>query len=178
MKKYILTFFLLPIVILSSCSVYEDIYFLEDGRVKYNMTIDGGEMMALVGESSLKGKNGYPKDSIINFSQIVRDTLDIIPAEIEQDVKNIEPIYMRVQNNDSLGILKISVYGDFDNMESFTNAFASMSKIEGQIKKRENNPMSKFSIDNLFNKNTLPGMEQAKTHCYSAGKRRDNKSEY
>lgn len=156
MKKLIFTLFLLPILILSSCSVYEDIHFLEDGRVKYNMTIDASEMMTLVGQSSLKSnEKDYPQDSIINFSQIVRDTLNNISPEIEQDLKNIEPIYMRIQNNDSLGILKISLYGDFENMETFTNAFASMSKIENEVKDKGNSSFNKYSIDNLFNRNSF-----------------------
>ena len=157
MKQTIAVVFFSLFLISTGCSVYEDIYFLEDGKVKYNMTIDGADVMALAGSSSLKNNNNkFPKDSIINFAQIVRDTLDIIPQEIEQDLKNIEPLYMRVQNDDSLGILKISLYGDFDNMEAFTNAFTSMSKIEGQVKNRKgDNPMNKFSIDNLFNRNSF-----------------------
>jgi len=155
MKKTAVTTFFLLLILLTSCSVYEDIYFLENGKMKYDMTIDASEMMSLVGQSSLNSSTSYPKDSIINFSQIVKDTLDNIPPEIEQDLKNIEPIYMRIQNNDSLGILKISIYGDFDNMEAFAEAFKSMSKIESQVKSRVNNPANKFSLDNLFSRNSF-----------------------
>ncbi len=155
MKKLIFAIFSVSILFFSSCSVYEDLYFLENGQVKYNMTVDASDMMSMVGQSSLKSGDNYPKDSIINFTQIVRDTLKNISPDIEQDLKNIEPLYMRVQNNDSLGILKISLYGDFDNMQAFTNAFNSMSKLESEIKNKENNPLKKMSVDNLFSRNVF-----------------------
>ncbi|MDH6310254.1 hypothetical protein M2451_003156 [Dysgonomonas sp. PFB1-18] len=154
MKKLIITIFSL-FLLLTSCSVYEDLYFLENGQVKYNMTIDAAELLAIAGTSSLKNSNNkYPKDSIMNFSEIIRETVDSIPSGMEQDIKNTEPLYMRVQNDDSLGIFKISIYGDFDNIDAFTNAFASMSKLEKEGKSKTNNSFSKFYVNDPFGRNS------------------------
>jgi len=154
MKKIIAAIFLFPVVLLTGCSVYEDLYFLEDGQVKYNMTIDAGELMSIAGTSSLKGNDKLPKDSIINFSQLVKDSLkNNISPETEQHLKNIEPLFMRVENNDSEGVMKISLFGDFANFDAFTKAFASMSEMESKIKNKENNPISRLSVDNIFSRN-------------------------
>lgn len=155
MKKLTIIIFSF-LLLLSSCSVYEDLYFLENGQVKYNMTIDAAELLAIAGTSSLKSNNNkFPKDSIMNFSEVVRETMDSIPSDMEQDIKNTEPLYMRVQNDDSLGVFKISIYGDFDNIDAFTDAFASMSKIEREVKEKKRGSFDKFSVNNLFDRNSF-----------------------
>ncbi len=155
MKKLTIIIFSL-LLLLSSCSVYEDLYLLENGQVKYNMTIDAAELLAIAGTSSFKSSNNnYPKDSIMNFSQVIREAADSISSGMEQDIKNIEPLYMRIENNDSLGIFKISVYGDFDNMDAFTNAFASMSKLEKEGKGKKNGSFERFYVNNPFGRNSF-----------------------
>jgi len=155
MKKIISIIISLSFLAFVSCSVYEDLYFLENGQMKYNMTIDASELMSIVGQSSLSKEKDYPKDSIINFSQIVRDSLKNISPEIDQELKNIEPLNFRVQNNDSLGILKISLFGDFENFDAFTNALSSISRLESQIKNNKSNPLTKLSANNIFSQNSF-----------------------
>lgn len=150
MKKLIFLFSII-IISITSCSVYEDIYFSENGTVKYNMTIDAGELLSIAGQSSLKGTESLSKDSTISFAQIIKDTLLNIPPEMEQDLRNIEPLNMRMESNDSLGILKLSFFGDFDNIEAMNKAFISMAKMEDEIKKSGNRSLNKFSPNNLFN---------------------------
>lgn len=154
MKKL---FILLSVICLvfSSCSVYEDIHFLENGNMKYSMTIDAGEMVAALGSSSLKtGKNDIPSDSIIYFSRIIKDSLNNIPADIAQDLKNIEPLYMHIKTDESNNEYKISICGDFDNVQAFSDAFASMGKLEEYIKK-SNDKAKKFSFESLYNNSQL-----------------------
>lgn len=139
----------------TSCSVYEEFYFSENGSVKYSLIIDASEMKKIMGTSSLGNDYDYPSDSIISFSDIIKDSLKTIPAEYANDIKNIEPINLRIQNNDSLNILKMSVYGDFKDMEAFTSAFASLAKLEHDVNLTKNfSAVDKYSFSNFFNKNT------------------------
>ncbi|NDV77827.1 hypothetical protein [Dysgonomonas sp. 511] len=146
MKKILFTLSLIITIFLASCSVYEDIYLLENNGLKYNMTLDASEMMAMVSQSSMPSKTKLPKDSVISFAQMAKDSLQI-SDDIKEDLKNIEPLFVRIQNDDETGILKISLFGEFENTDAYSKAFASLGKLSSKAQELKANPSGKFPIE-------------------------------
>lgn len=144
-------------VFLSSCSVYENIYFLENGDVKYDMSIDAGEMIAAMSNMEIKTPGNLPTDSIIHLADLIKDSLEVSTNEIQDAIKNIEPIYLKYENNAAEGKFGISIYGDFDNADALNKAFASMAQLEQYMSKNkvEGAVNNNFSLDNLYNESRL-----------------------
>jgi hypothetical protein len=155
MTKLLFALFLIISLFLSSCSVYEDIYFLEGGKVKYQITIDASELAALGEESSLNINKGLPSDSIIYFSQLIKDSLKTIPAEIAQNMEDISSLYVHIKRDKAKSEYKISICGDFDNTEAFIKAFSSLSKLEEYIKENKPTAGSEFPTKILFDKTLI-----------------------
>lgn len=120
---------------LSSCSVYEDIYFLEDGGVKYQMSIDGSSILSIAPDMSSGINASFPSDSIIYFSQLIKDSLKSvsITPEMEKELNNIASLYLKIDNDIDNKKFSISINGDFDNILAFNNAFASMVNLKAMM---------------------------------------------
>ena len=138
-------------VFLSSCSVYENIYFLENGNVKYDMSIDAGEMIAAMSNMEIKTPGNLPTDSIIHLADLIKDSLEVSTNEIQDAIKNIEPIYLKYENNAAESKFGISIYG------ALNKAFASMAQLEQYLSKNkeEGAVNNNFSLDNLYNESRL-----------------------
>ncbi|WP_029904610.1 hypothetical protein [Prevotella sp. 10(H)] len=147
MKKITYIILFLATLFISSCSVYEDIYFMENGSVKYQTAIDASEFMALSGKSSVDMNGKMPEDTLISFSELLKDTLKTISPELEQDIKNIEPLFMRMESSKEQQTFKISIYGDFKDVQSLSDAFNSMNKLQNYIKVQQGKNPKLFSND-------------------------------
>lgn len=157
MKKYLFVLLLLISTCFSSCAIYENIYFQEDGSVKYDMFIDASEILSMTSDMNMNMPDKLPTDSTIYLSDIIKDTLDITD-DIKEDMKNIAPLAIRMQNDMTNKKLGISLSGTFKNAEAFNKAFISMKKLENKIKSENDKALAlnkNMSIDRLYNESSL-----------------------
>ena len=150
MKKnlHITLFTIISALLLSSCSVYEEITFHKGGKMSYNMTFDAGELLKMFPEKGISG--GKMSDSIISFAEMIeKEKTEMIGQypDMEKDLDNIKPLYMRFVENAEKCECYISIYGDFKDSEALANAFQSMNNLASQAKDTDNKiPASKENM--------------------------------
>ena len=91
MLAIMLTFF-------TSCQFSENIYIDEDGTGKMSFTMDGSELMEMMGDEMSKGKE-ESIDSIISFKELFKEKADSISKlpQAEQDkIKQLENFKMHM----------------------------------------------------------------------------------
>ncbi|SBV92470.1 hypothetical protein [uncultured Dysgonomonas sp.] len=157
MKRYLSILFLLITVFFNSCAIYENIYFQEDGSVKYDMSIDASEILSMTSDMNMSMADKIPTDSVIYLSDILKDTLNITD-DMKKDMINIAPLAIRMQNDVANKKLGISLSGSFKDAEAFNKAFVSMKKLEDKIKSKDEEAQSlsqNLSIDKLYNLTSL-----------------------
>lgn len=155
MRKFLATFCILVSMIFSSCSVYENIYFLDDGSVKYELAIDGKEMMAAISSMDVKNFDNIPSDSVIHLVDLIKDSIDVSSKDIQEALTTIEPIYIKYENNIAEGKLGVSLYGNFENADALNKAFAAMSQLDKYRNKDNADATQNFPIEALYNETIL-----------------------
>ena len=121
------------------------------------MSIDASEILSMTSDMNLNMQDKIPTDSIIYLSDFVKDTLNITDEE-KEDMANIAPLAIRLQNDMANKKLGISISGTFKDAEAFNKAFISMKKLEDKIKARDKEAQSlsqNLSIDKLYNLSSL-----------------------
>lgn len=159
-KTYYILFFTLT-TLLSSCSIYENVYFAADGQVKYEMLIDASGMLAAMPDISNKiDKETTGNDSIISFSNILKEKypdIDNLSQEKQDMINKIEPFYLKINNNQTESQLSILFAGEFENTQSMNEAFAALKILEEEQKAEKTKinsmptgNMDKFILDSQF----------------------------
>ncbi|GEM_PF-1474719 len=149
---------LISIFFFSSCSVYENIYFSENGNVKYEMTIDASEMLKSMPFTDDNYSSKLPSDSVIHLASVIGDSLGFATNDtLRQAIKDIEPLYFMYQTNPSDKMLKVSMYGDFANIEALNKALTSMCVLNEQLDKGQQAdiPKESFPLAKLYGRSNL-----------------------
>jgi len=110
MKAHSLCILILMIVI-NSCSVYEDIKFKEDGSVYYELTLKQRE-----------GSSSHSQDTISSLPALASTYLKNT-SELKRDLDNITPVFIKFEGAD------IVFYGDFENADSLNSSIKSIYNI-------------------------------------------------
>lgn len=137
MKKYLISILSITLLIIfsSSCSVYEEITLHKNGQMSYTMKFDATELMKMVPDK--KTATSKISDSIIYVGQMLKDEkMNIINKypELNEDIENVSPIFLRTVENGTTGEFHISLGGEFKDVEEFNKAFRSMAKIAAASK--------------------------------------------
>lgn len=149
---------LISIFLFSSCSVYENIYFSENGNVKYEMTIDASEMLKSMPSANDNYSDKLPSDSVIHLASVMGDSLNIATNDtLRQAIKDIEPLYLTYKTNPSDKTLKVSMYGDFANIEALNKALTSMCILNEQLNngQQADIPKESFPLAKLYARSSL-----------------------
>lgn len=126
-------------LILAGCSIYEDVYFNEDGTVAYSLQVDASEVMAM----TPSGKNTYAgigKDTIISFAEVInkhKDSLAVLSDEQRDLVESLYPLIMKVESDTIDKKLVMSISGEFKNAEALNKAFISMNEMDDFLNKNK-----------------------------------------
>lgn len=149
MKKIIFVVLLMTTFLLSSCSIYEDVYFKKDGQVTYSIQFDGSEMMAMM--PNLADSKKIPTDSLIAFTDIIKEKIDLANAsdEDKKDFESLSPFFLKVVNNEEKKILFVNLYGDFKNVDALNNALTAINR--QQQKSKDKSTDMPLNIDKLTN---------------------------
>lgn len=177
--KNILTYFLITFLVLfSSCSIYENVYFNEDMSIKYQMKFDASEMMAML--PSMSGTNkSMPTDSIISIADIIAEynSIETLSPEEQQILNDLKPLTLRINSDSIAKTFFVSLYGDFENAEALNKAFKALAEHKGGMLDAEPNAKAISQFDNIsrykWDGNTMireidPDMLQTKSSTNSA----------
>lgn len=115
-----------------SCSIYEELHFLENGHVKYRLTFDGKKLMeAMPNESST---DTTVKDSIISIADIIYANKDIkktlYPQE-KEDLANISAFVIKKHEDPAKKEYTFSITGEFTDTEALNKALYSLNRLVG-----------------------------------------------
>lgn len=169
MKKSVyITFLSILSIIFSGCSVYEDIYFNEDGTISYSLTYDASQILAMTPDAL--GKNSdIPADSIITISEILKEKKDSIQNMSDEEREMFEalkPFSLSIKNDSIARELSISVKGDFENSETMNHSFLMLNKISKEKEGGEDNLLrsnSKFDINYSLSRYSWDGKKMTRT---------------
>lgn len=149
MYKHLFLFSLLTVILFSSCSIYEDVYFHENGSIKYQLSFDGSKLLEIPGM-----QRDLPTDSTLSIIDMIeQDSIGI--AEIDKtDLENLSPLFISFKSDTVNKKLNILLTGDFKDAESLNKAFSSLNKTN---KLKENSSSEISGIP--FGKNTFESLK-------------------
>ena len=122
MLAIMLTFF-------TSCQFSENIYIDEDGTGKMSFTMDGSELMEMMGDEMSKGKE-ESIDSIISFKELFKEKADSISKlpQAEQDkIKQLENFKMHMVMDTKEKKMSFDMFTNFKNVGELQDMFAAMN---------------------------------------------------
>ena len=122
MLAIMLTFF-------TSCQFSENIYIDEDGTGKMSFTMDGSELMEMMGDEMSKGKE-ESIDSIISFKELFKEKADSISKlpQAEQDkIKQLENFKMHMVMDTEEKKMSFDMFTNFKNVGELQDMFAAMN---------------------------------------------------
>lgn len=169
MKKS-LQFFLISIFcfILGSCSVYEDIYFNENGSVSYSLKYDASQILAVAPGALNSSSSDFPADTTFSILQMVeenRDSLAYLSDTEREFLEAIIPFSITMKNDTAAKILDIILQGDFTDAEAMNYAFIALNSAS-KAKREEDNSFksnSRFDIDYSSSRYSWNGKEMTRT---------------
>lgn len=154
MKRILYTLFLTCTLFLTSCSIYEDVYFKQDGQVRYEMKFDASDMLAMIPDAASKAGD-IPSDSIISIVELLKQKGGSkLLEENKEDIENISPLYLEMRNDVQKQILTITMFGDFANTESLNKALVSINRLQ-QKAQQAGMKNSNIGINKLSNTSTF-----------------------
>lgn len=140
--------------LITSCSVYEELYFAKNGNISYKLTFDSEQLMQMMPKDSAS-ENSIPSDSIISFAELINkmaDNENISYPEEKEDLENISRFSIRKFEDAQNKVFTFTILGDFDNDEQLNKAFFSMNRLMGKTSDTENSlSLGKSKIIDQFN---------------------------
>jgi hypothetical protein len=130
MKSLMLFLVLALMLLVSSCTVTENIYVNADGSGKFNVDLDGSSLMAMMPKDSLGVEKNV--DSVFTFKQLLADNKDSIsklPISEQQLLKKLENFSMRMQMNQEQKQFLFSLQTNFKNVSELQDAMVAINAI-------------------------------------------------
>lgn len=126
-------FFLIIVFItigLSSCSIYEDITFKQNGQTDYNLTIDASELVVFLSGNNENFMNSIPSDTIISFDEIIKQEIgqENIPEDRDKELNALRRMKMKIESSEEDEILKMKISGNFNDVSEMNTALAFIEK--------------------------------------------------
>lgn len=122
MRKLTQAFCFLLLCLLSSCSVYEDIYFAENGSIKYELAIDANELIQAIPDFSSEA-NKIPADTVFSFVDMINSynekNSEEQDAEKKKDMEYLTPLSFKIHHDPATNNIYGTLLGDFENIEKF-----------------------------------------------------------
>lgn len=132
-------FFLIIVFItigLSSCSIYEDITFKQNGQTDYNLTIDASELVVFLSGNNENLMNSIPSDTIISFDEIIKQEVEHenIAEDRDKELNALRRMKMKIkiESSEEDEILKMKISGDFNDVSEMNTALAFIEKTNNE----------------------------------------------
>ncbi|MDU1903960.1 MAG: hypothetical protein E6772_04180 [Dysgonomonas sp.] len=165
----IILFFTLCILF-TSCSVYEDVYFNEDGTVSYSLKYDASQILAMAPDALSRNSNSstMPSDSTFSIADVMeehKDSLHLLPAEKREILEAIKPFSIALKSDSISKEFNISLNGDFESADAMNAAFIALQRIykEQGSKKGIMDAKAKFDINYSSSHYSWDGKKMSRT---------------
>ncbi|EDP97624.1 hypothetical protein U8527_04705 [Kordia algicida OT-1] len=161
MKKIYLGLLVAFVTLFTSCKFTENIYINDDGTGKVSFTMDGSELMDMMGEEMAK-EDEKVIDSTISFKELFkekRDSISKLSAEEQEKLKRLEAFTMRMLMNPKEKKMEMDLYADFESVNELQDMFAAMNTAGSMDKNKKSsagggvNPMSSLNSDGVTTTN-------------------------
>ncbi|QHI36756.1 hypothetical protein IMCC3317_21260 [Kordia antarctica] len=146
MKKFYLGMLAVLLTFFTSCQFSENIYINEDGTGKMSFTMDGSELMDMMGDEMAKdGEESI--DSIISFNEFFKEQADSIaklPQKEQDKLKQLENFKMHMIMSTEDKKMSFDLFTEFKNVGELQDMFAAMNTA-GSLDKNNNagsNPLA------------------------------------
>ncbi len=162
MKKLIIL--ILPLLILTSCQVSEEIYFNKDGSGIYNLKMDmngmAKMMKGLAENDSIQYKRAPEKsDTIILFADILKmnnDSIVKLPKEDREFLESMKDAKMHIHLDEAKDEMFLNYEIPFKKIEDLTNIEKKFNKLNSYnnkgVKGMGNEMFPGYQISYKFNK--------------------------
>lgn len=134
MKKTFFLLFALSSIILTSCSITENLIINENGSGRFSYDVDASQLIGMVGKSEFsKNENKTKKviDSIISYKDILatkKDSISKLSKEEQEKLKQMERFSMRMIIDEEKEIMKYSMFTEFQSVQELQEM---MSPLQG-----------------------------------------------
>ncbi len=146
---------LIASIIISSCTITEEVWIEKNGSGRYQMQMDLGQMLPMIAMMDTTGglDDVETKDTVIHFSAFSEaDSFDL--SEVERP-ELLEKVSVRIKMNMDNSEMIMSLATDFDYLEQITEIFQQVSKIKNLKKEKSDNPTSMDNILDLANEDGI-----------------------
>lgn len=147
------------IVMMTSCTVTENIYVNADGSGKFSVDLDGSGLMAMMPKDSVSTNKNI--DSTFTFKQLLaenKDSIAKLSSEEKQMLKKLENFNMSMKMNQDTKTFLFVLHTDFKNVSELQDAMQAINAIS-MLQGKANKTMdlgSAFPAEGLTNnKSTL-----------------------
>jgi hypothetical protein len=128
MKKILIGFVALILIIFTSCNFTEELTLKDDGSGRLAIKFDGSELLQMGGGLSSEENPSKTVDSIISFKEFLetnKDSIALLPEEEQQRLRKLEPFNLHLIMNEEAGDMKINMYTDFTQVSELSDAFSA-----------------------------------------------------
>jgi len=176
--KHLLLFFV-AILLISSCTIQQDLYFNKDGSGKLRMTMDANSLIEIAKMSGKLGGDKNPSDTIKNskkqkIQDFVLSNIDKMYLDFKLDVYDVLPdsIKDKIENPELLKDYSIIVYNNKDQSEIGMNVdFSSLESLDNKTGKI-------LELLELLNYERKDNGKKKDLDMYSQGSKEILKSDY
>lgn len=152
MRRLLFIFLSATIVLLTGCSVTEEVTLKSDGQLSYRMNFDLTELIKMSPDAA--DEFSEKNDTIISFADLVREkkSMKDLTEEQKQILKDIEPLKFKYSSGQDESKSMVSIFGDFKSSADLNKVFTSLAKLEESEKSDDDEDQNgkKDPMDNLF----------------------------
>ncbi len=162
MKKLI--FLIIPLLVLSSCQIAEEVYFNKNGSGTYNFKVDmsGITQMfnGMTGNDSIqKNKVVKKNDTIILFGDMMKrnkDSIRNLPEEEQELLKSLQDAKIHMHVDESKDEMYFSYEIPFKNVTDLSGIYKKLNKLNSYnkkgVKEMKNDMTPGYQVLYQFNK--------------------------
>lgn len=161
MKKIYLGLLVAFVTLFTSCQFTENIYINEDGSGRVSFSMDGSELMDMMGEEMAK-EDEKVIDSTVSFKNLFdkeRDSISKLPKAQQKKLKNLEKFNMHMLMDPKEKKMNMDLYADFKSVNELQDMFAAMNTAGNMDKNKKSpaagagNPLSSLGSDGITETN-------------------------
>ncbi len=134
MLRKIITLLLLSVTLVS-CQFTETMVLNEDGSGTMSVSMDLGEMMAMMGEMG-KDSTMVKTDTIISFKEMFeekKDSISKLSAEEQQKLKALENYKIRMDMDPEISKMVVDIFSDFKNVSEANDLMKGFEGIDNVV---------------------------------------------
>lgn len=147
---------LLTTFLFTSCNMYQDVTFKENGAVSYKMMVDMTEMMQMAPNAAESlGEKGLNKDTTVSLIDFIKDNAKKDKKELSKEqlslLKDVENLFLQVTTGEDNSEFKFSIFGDFSDADDLNKSLAAMKEYDTLMEDKKDKKKKNDMFSSLAN---------------------------